>query len=118
MVDNLLAWARHYDEESQTGGIESIWDGTMLEQVYTLDSGNKDIADAMVSCELLHWWILEKAARKQRLGKYSSFKKKVPVKRLVNGVLQIQWVDVETFQNKFPNNCKLFSHGAQSSDKF
>jgi len=118
LTDNLLAWARHYDEEKETGGIESIWDDIMLDQVYTLDSGNKDIADAMVSCELLHWWILEKAARKQRLGKYSSFKKKVPVKRLVNGVLQIQWVDVETFQNKFPNNYKLFSHGGQSSDKF
>lgn len=95
LIDHLLKWARSYDEEMQIGGIESIWDSVMLEQLYTLDVGNKDLADAMVGCEVYHWWIKEKQFRKEKFnGQASSLSKKVPIKVMRNGRVEIEYVDV------------------------
>lgn len=107
LVDNLLRWARHFDEEKKIGGIESVWDEEMLDELYTLDTGNKDIADAMISCEVLHWWLIEKHLRQKRFGENNSaFVKKVPVKRLINGKISVQWVDVNSTSNPFGNHYK------------
>ena len=95
IIDHLLKWARSYDEEMQIGGIESIWDSVMLEQLYTLDVGNKDLADAMVGCEVYHWWIKEKQFRKEKFnGQASPLSKKVPIKVMRNGRVEIEYVEV------------------------
>jgi len=107
LVDNLLRWARHYDENKNTGGIESIWDEAMLDQVYTVDTGNKDIADAMISAELLHWWLVEKELRRKKFeADGSAYTKKVPVRRVINGRLTIEWVDVNAQTGRFGSGYK------------
>jgi len=109
LADNLLKYARWYDEEKQVGGIESLWDLEMLDQVYTMDSGNKDLADAMVSCELLHWWIVEKAFRAGRFSqRQGDFKRKVPVKRMQNGKMIVEWVEMGSGESRLGKGYKTF----------
>ena len=109
LADNLLKYARWYDQQRQTGGIESIWDLEMLNQLETMDSGNKDLADAMISCELLHWWLVEKEIRAGKFAKlHGEFKRKVPVKVYRNGRLVSEWKEVGDVESRLGKGFRSF----------
>lgn len=95
LASNLMVFARYYDEDRKTGGIESIKDREMLDQVFGFDEGNKDLADAMIACELLHWWLREFDKRRRDFNerRTNGNSKMVPVVTYRNGSRQIIYVE-------------------------
>ena len=95
LASNLQAFARLYDEARKTGGIESIKDREMLDQVFGFDEGNKDLADAMIACELIDWWLREFEKRRRDFNerRTNGNSKMVPVVTYRNGSRQIIYVE-------------------------
>lgn len=87
LASNLQTWARFYDEKQKIGGIEGVLDRLMLDQVYTFNEGNKDIADAIQACELLDWWLREYQKRKNEWNEKrgASSTKMIPYYMQING---------------------------------
>lgn len=110
MADSFLKAMRFYDEKRGIGGIENIWDMDLHDQYFTFHVGNKDLASARKAVELYKWWLSELQRMRVEWEEHArqSYDKKIPVKTMVNGKMQVQYVSVGSGSNKYNN---LFGKG-------
>jgi hypothetical protein len=94
MAGFLMKFARMYDKERNLFGIENIWDLMMLEQVEKFNIGNKDIADAMISCEILDWDLSLKEEKIKNSNIQKSTTKFVPYITIENGTRVVKYIDL------------------------
>lgn len=102
LINHYLVHLRSYDEKTQIGGIENVWDLLLYEQYYNFHIGNKDLADAKQAVELYNWWINEYERRKEMFNNQASQGgiKKVPVKMFINGRMVVKYVEVSNGKAK------------------
>jgi hypothetical protein len=94
MAGFLMKFARMYDKERNLFGIENIWDLMMLDQVEKFNVGNKDIADAMISCEILDWDLSLKEEKIKNSNQQKSTTNFVPYITIENGVRVVKYIDL------------------------
>jgi len=110
MAGFLMKFARMYDKERNLFGIENIWDLIMLDQVEKFNIGNKDIADAMIACEILDWDLSLKEEKIRNANMQKSTTNFVPYVTIENGMRVVKYIDLNQSalpQSRGPNKNRI-----------